>query len=224
MKLKDYIKQDRSTGWTPLHEVADKGDLPRVMKELQASGERLTLAHFLIPEHDGWTPLHWAANQGHLDQVMEALQISREKLTLEHFLIQDKHGWTPLHGAAGGHLDQVMEALRISGEKLTRAHFLIKNGTAVTPLCMAGEYGHLNQVFTPSHWQGRVGEMIDFWREVPEAYKRGFDFNKLRDDAILLSLPPGRRIDPGAFEEAARAAGSPVQATIGLVKEAAVTH
>jgi hypothetical protein len=209
--LPDYLKPD-DNGRTPLHGAVCNGQLDQVMTALKASGEKLTLDHFLIKDHNGRTPLHGAAGHGHLDQVMVALEASGEKLTLDHFLIKDDDGSTPLHGAAGhGHLDQIMVALKASGEKLTLDHFLIKDHDGYTPLYWAACNGHLDQVFIPSYWTGRVGEMIDLWEQVPQECKEKAEekdadyFQKLRDEAILLSVQSVPRLDLEALSQAVRA-------------------
>jgi hypothetical protein len=139
-------------------------------------------------------------NQESADKLSEA--ISKNKLpefaaeyrpTLAHFLIKNEADVTPLHRAATtGHLDQVTEVLKAFGERLAVEHLFIESDDGHTPFGLAALYSHLDHIFTPSLWTGRVGEMITLWDQVSEQCREQVDFEAVLKEAILQSVRPER--------------------------------
>jgi ankyrin repeat protein len=120
-------------------------------------------------------------------------------------LIKDKDGWTPLHWATFiGDLNQAIKTLETSGEKFTTKHFLIQDDQGRTPLSLAAKYFHLDQIFVPSYWKGRVGEMIDLWKEASPQSNENLNFEALRDEAIQLTMQSLPKIDLQTLNQAVR--------------------
>ncbi|GAA0166428.1 hypothetical protein LIER_21583 [Lithospermum erythrorhizon] len=96
-------------GWTPLHIVAQKGDI-REVKRLLNEGMDVNVAAW-GPKAQGVTPLHLAAKGGHV-RVMDVLLERGADIDAR---TKGACGWTPLHLAAK---ERKRKAIR----------FLIKNG------------------------------------------------------------------------------------------------
>lgn len=77
----DINKQDED-GMTPLHRVADEGNLKVVIALIKAGG------YVNAVSNKGWTPLHFAANR----EIVAALVEAGADVNA-----RDSHGWTPLH-------------------------------------------------------------------------------------------------------------------------------
>ncbi len=212
MKLKEALKllNENSTG-TLLHENVWWGTLNPVTEALRAAGDEFSIGDFLITNNRGQTPLHWGACTGHLDQVITALPACGEKLSLKHFLVKDHSGYTPFHSAVQtGHLDQMVGILKASGETIPWESFLIKDDMDRTPLSETFGPGRLGEVFTPSLWMGRVGDMMKLWQHVPKEHHEDIPFDALRNEALQLSIESAPRMDMKAFSEAIRATVAPL--------------
>jgi Ankyrin repeats (3 copies) len=179
-----------------LIEVIKEGHLVR-----WAQGKKITRQDFLGSNTLVLTPLHWAADRGYLDQAADLLEKNGEHFTKDDFLKPDYDGRTPLHEAArAGHLDQAVVILEKNKERFTKEDFLKPDNDGSTPLREAAQTGHLDQIFIAEHFTGRVREMEELWRAVPEASRNQFDYNAIRQRTMELTIQrvrPVLRVEHG---------------------------
>ncbi len=63
------------------------------------------------------------------------------------------------------------------------------------------------QVFIPSVWANRVGEMMELWKHVPKKDRGQIDFEAVIAQTIQAGLPPAQKWNEEAFASAARPSG-----------------
>ncbi|MDE1170381.1 MAG: ankyrin repeat domain-containing protein [Verrucomicrobium sp.] len=189
---------------TPLHTAAFTGYLPQVAACVGEVGESLSLADLSRPTLGGWTPLHEAAHGGRFRDVIRVLREAGEEPGLDALLVPDGFSArTPLHVAAQRRqIAALAAAVREAGWELRPRHWLAANRDGKTALDEAALHGNLDQVFEPSLWTRRVGEMGKLWSYVREESRGGVDFERLSHEAALASRAP--RVPAAAFRGAAR--------------------
>ncbi|MDE1170379.1 MAG: ankyrin repeat domain-containing protein [Verrucomicrobium sp.] len=189
-------------GCTPLHVAATQHCLPVVAAAVREAGDMLTTQDFLTPNRRGWTPLHNAAAAEGMWEVAAILREAGETLLVRHLLTPDLDGDTPLHAAAHAKgLASLHVAVRKAGQRLGVQDWLAENEEGISPMEAAAFAENLREVFWPEEWQGRLAEMAELWRHVPEKYREQVDFEKAAHEAALLSRP---RLEAASFRGAAR--------------------
>lgn len=163
---------------------------------------QIPTACFSFPNEKGDTPLHVAAMWRHLDQVDAAFRQEGEALSPDDLLVGNKGGTTPWHEAAEhAALDALVEVFRESGAVFSLKYWLADDRRGRTVLDRAADSACLDQVFAPSLWKGRLGEMVQLWERVREEDRQQVDFERVSSEVALTSRPRWR---PAAFRGAAR--------------------
>lgn len=109
---------------------------------------------------------------GSLDALDAKFRQSGDRLRKEYVLLPDNDAYHVFfHKEDWAKYEEFSRMLFANGDRFEAKDLLRRRGNRLPILAVAAQHGHLDKVFNPSHWTGRLQEMLELWSYCLDGWK-----------------------------------------------------